>query len=412
MNSEPNWAEVDGEAEMDYSHRPTLLPKLGSKIGSSLPETPEIDDPDIDTSDPAIRTFLNSLPNNGPYRIMITNLPQNITQESLESTLTTDYRITATIRYKPGVPYCFLNFDNRNHCLESTSLFGARIHGAAVKLKVNPSDQQAEIRRANTATRNSGSSRSTLSGSTGGRFKNLARDSSGTSLRTTKHRHPVGGSIRKKRSNARNNQSSSQSKQPTNPWNSESRNQPKSDYKILARRKQPAPNSNRRFDRGASSGASSAPSRQRDDMRAPRRQDNFRDRRDRGGREDRRDNRDNRDDAFSFRNRREPRREDDIPRQREPRREDDGPRRRKLRDDDGRADGALNWRSNTTNTPTRPRVDRRDPGREVNTDSNFSRRALNSTPRRTPAQKDKEKDAPASKNRFANKFDLLAEDED
>lgn len=403
MNSEPNWAEVDGEAEMDYSHRPTLLPTLGPKIGSGLPDTPEIDNPDIDTNDPAVRNFLNSLPNNGPYRIMISNLPQNITKESLESTLTTEYRITATIRYKPGVPYCFLNFDNRNHCLESTSLFGARIHGAAVKLKVNPSDQQAEIRRANTASRNSGSSRATLSGSTGGRFKNLARDSSGTSLRATKHRHPVGGSIRKKRSNARNNQSSSQSKPHTNPWNNESRNQPKSDYKILARRKQPAaqPTSNRRFDRGTSSGASSAPSRQRDDnMRAPRRQDNFRDRRDRGGRDDRRDNRDNRDDAFSFRNRRDQRRDDDVP------------RRRKLRDDDGRSDGALNWRSNTSNTPTKPRVDRRDPGREVSTESNFSRRALNSAPRRTPAQKDKEKEAQANKNRFANKFDLLAEDED
>jgi len=402
MNSEPNWAEVDGEAEMDYSHRPTLLPTLGPKIGSGLPDTPEIDNPDIDTTDPAVRSFLNSLPNNGPYRIMITNLPQNITKESLESTLTTEYRITATIRYKPGVPYCFLNFDNRNHCLESTSLFGARIHGAAVKLKVNPSDQQAEIRRANTASRNSGSTRTTLSGSTGGRFKNLARDSSGTSLRATKHRHPVGGSIRKKRSNARNNQSSSQSKPHTNPWNNESRNQPKSDYKILARRKQPAqPTSNRRFERGTSSGASSAPSRQRDDnMRAPRRQENFRDRRDRGGRDDRRDNRDNRDDAFSFRNRRDQRRDDDVP------------RRRKLRDDDGRSDGALNWRSNTSNTPTKPRVDRRDPGREVSTESNFSRRALNSAPRRTPAQKDKEKEAQANKNRFANKFDLLAEDED
>jgi len=403
MNSEPNWAEVDGEAEMDYSHRPTLLPTLGPKIGSGLPDTPEIDNPDIDTNDPAIRNFLNSLPNNGPYRIMISNLPQNITKESLESTLTTEYRITATIRYTPGVPYCFLNFDNRNHCLESTSLFGARIHGAAVKLRVKPSDQQAEIRRANTASRNSGSSRATLSGSTGGRFKNLARDSSGTSLRATKHRHPVGGSIRKKRSNARNNQSSSQSKPHTNPWNNESRNQPKSDYKILARRKQPAaqPTSNRRFDRGTSSGASSAPSRQRDDnMRAPRRQDNFRDRRDRGGRDDRRDNRDNRDDAFSFRNRRDQRRDDDVP------------RRRKLRDDDGRSDGALNWRSNTSNTPTKPRVDRRDPGREVSTESNFSRRALNSAPRRTPAQKDKEKEAQANKNRFANKFDLLAEDED
>jgi len=37
---------------------------------------------------------------------------------------------------------------------------------------------------------------------------------------------------------------------------------------------------------------------------------------------------------------------------------------------------------------------------------------MNSTPRRTPAQKEKEKEAQASKNRFANKFDLLAEDED
>eukprot|EP00492_Amphilonche_elongata_P002673 TRINITY_DN294_c0_g1_i2.p1 TRINITY_DN294_c0_g1~~TRINITY_DN294_c0_g1_i2.p1 ORF type:complete len:183 (-),score=3.11 TRINITY_DN294_c0_g1_i2:173-721(-) len=158
-----------------------------------------------------------------------------------------------------------------------------------------------EIRRANTA-RNTGAR--ALASSSGTRFKNLTRD--GTSSREPKkHRHPVGGSIRKKRSNnARHNQSSSHSK-PTNPWssNSESRNQPKSDYKILPRGKQPSSGGTpSRFSRGGPSNASSAPSRQpRDDVRAPQRRD-FRDRRnDRDRRDDRndRDRRDDRDDGMT-----------------------------------------------------------------------------------------------------------------
>merc|ERR1739838_820370 len=257
------------------------------------------------------------------------------------------------------------------------------IHGAAVKLKVRPSDQQAEIRRANTARNNS--TRGTLSGkfgSTGGRFKNLTRD--GTSSRETKkHRAPVGGSIRKKRSN-RNNQSSSHSKPPTNPWNSESRTQPKkekpeSDYKILPRGKQPTTNANSRFSR--TSGASAAPARgNRDEMRAaPRQNRDFGRRNDRdfGRRNDRDDRRNNdrddrrnndrnndrdrggdRDDAFDFRN------------------------RRKLREEDGRSDDALNWRrgGSSSKTMLRSRMDRRDPGRATDgAESNFSRRAMNSS---------------------------------
>jgi len=406
MQSEPNWAEVDGEAEMDYGTRPGLLPDLGPKIGGSA------DDPVLsavpETNDPAVRNFLNSLPNNGPYRIMITNLPQNITKESLESELSKTYKITAAIQFRPGQHYCFLKFNNRSHCLESTSLFGARIHGAAVKLKVNPSDQQAEIRRSNTARNNSsGHSRATFSGSTGGRFKNLTRD--GTSSRETKkHRHPVGGSIRKtKRSSNRNNQSSHT--KPTNPWNSESRTQPKSDYKILPRGKQPTSTStNSRFSRTNASNVSSGPSRRdtgRDDTResraAPPRRDNFRDRRndrrdnDSDGfrRNDRRDNdrggRDRGDDAFNFRNN----------------------RGRKMREEDGRADDAMNWRrgGTTNNTSSaRPRVDRRDPVREPEAD--FSRRAMNSTQRKT--NKKEKEEAEKSKNRFTNKFALLDEEDD
>jgi len=421
QTGEPNWAAVDGEAEMDYGTLPGLLPDLGPKVG--VEEDPALDalDLDIDTSNPAVRNFLNNLPSTGPYRIMVTNLPTNITKESLESELSTTYKITATIDYKSSDHYCFLKFTNRSHCLESTSLFGARIHGAAVKLKVRPSDQQAEIRRANTARNNS--TRGTLSGSTGGRFKNLTRD--GTSSRETKkHRAPVGGSIRKKRSN-RNNQSSSHSKPPTNPWNSESRTQPKkekpeSDYKILPRGKQPTTNANSRFSR--TSGASAAPARgNRDEMRAaPRQNRDFGRRNDRdfGRRNDRDDRRNNdrddrrnndrddrrnndrdrggdRDDAFNFRN------------------------RRKLREEDGRADDALNWRrggSSSSNAPARSRMDRRDPGRAADSaESNFSRRAMNSSStqnRKSQVQKDKEKEAERAKNRFQNKFALLEEDDD
>jgi len=413
QTGEPNWAAVDGEAEMDYGALPTMLPDLGPKVGSTtVEEDPALDNLDIDTSNPAVRNFLNNLPSTGPYRIMVTNLPTNITKESLESELSTTYKITATIDYKSSDHYCFLKFTNRSHCLESTSLFGARIHGAAVKLKVRPSDQQAEIRRANTA-RNNSTRRGTLSGSTGGRFKNLTRD--GTSSRETKkHRAPVGGSIRKKRSN-RNNQSSSHSKPPTNPWNnSESRTQPKkekpeSDYKILPRGKQPTTNANSRFSR--TSGASAAPARgNRDEMRAaPRQNRDFgrRNERDFGRRNDRDDRRNNdrdrnndrerggdRDDAFNFRN------------------------RRKLREEDGRADDALNWRKggSSSNAPARSRMDRRDPGRVTDSaESNFSRRAMNSSStqnRKSQVQKDKEKDAERAKNRFQNKFALLEEDDD
>jgi len=414
QTGEPNWAAVDGEAEMDYGALPTMLPDLGPKVGSTTVEDdPALDNLDIDTSNPAVRNFLNNLPSTGPYRIMVTNLPTNITKESLESELSTTYKITATIDYKSSDHYCFLKFTNRSHCLESTSLFGARIHGAAVKLKVRPSDQQAEIRRANTA-RNNSTRRGTLSGSTGGRFKNLTRD--GTSSRETKkHRAPVGGSIRKKRSN-RNNQSSSHSKPPTNPWNnSESRTQPKSDYKILARGKQPTTtNANSRFSRSSGAPAAAPARGNRDEMRAAPRQNrdfgrrndrdfgrrNDRDDRRNNDREDRRNNdRDrggDRDDAFNFRN------------------------RRKLREEDGRADDAMNWRrggpSSASNAPARSRMDRRDPGRATDSaESNFSRRAMNSSStqnRKSQVQKDKEKEAERAKNRFQNKFALLEEDDD
>jgi len=478
QSGEPNWAEVDGEAEMDYGTRPglMLLPDLGPKLGG-LAEDPVQDDDVPETNDPAVRRFLNSLPSNGPYRIMITNLPQNITKASLESELSKTYKITAAIQFRSGQHYCFLKFNNRSHCLESTSLFGARIHGAAVKLKVNPNDQQAEIRRANTARNNgssSGHSRATLSGSTGGRFKNLTRD--GTSSRKTqKHRHPVGGSIRKtKRSSNgtsnRINQSSHTIQKPlpkpSNPWNSES----KSDYKILPRGKQPTSTStNSRFSRNSASNVSSAPSRRdtgREDTResraAPPKRDNFRDRRndrrdndsdgfrrndrrdndsdgfrgrndrsgrddrndrggdrsgrdnDRGGRDNDRGGRDREDDAFNFRNREN--------------------RGTKMREEDGRADDAMNWRrggtanktikrntnppphavttdsSPTTTSSARPRVDRRDPVREP--ESDFSRRAMNSTQRKTNPRKEKENEAEKSKNRFTNKFALLDEEDD
>jgi len=429
QTGEPNWAAVDGEAEMDYGTLPGLLPDLGPKVG--VEEDPALDalDLDIDTSNPAVRNFLNNLPSTGPYRIMVTNLPTNITKESLESELSTTYKITATIDYKSSDHYCFLKFTNRSHCLESTSLFGARIHGAAVKLKVRPSDQQAEIRRANTARNNS--TRGTLSGSTGGRFKNLTRD--GTSSRETKkHRAPVGGSIRKKRSN-RNNQSSSHSKPPTNPWNSESRTQPKkekpeSDYKILPRGKQPTTNANSRFSR--TSGASAAPARgNRDEMRAaPRQNRDFGRRNDRdfGRRNDRDDRRNNdRDDRRN--NDRDDRRNNDRDDRRNNDRDRGGDRddafnfrnRRKLREEDGRADDALNWRrggSSSSNAPARSRMDRRDPGRAADSaESNFSRRAMNSSStqnRKSQVQKDKEKEAERAKNRFQNKFALLEEDDD
>jgi len=441
QTGEPNWAEVDGEAAMDYGTLPGLLPDLGPKV-ASVEDDPALDalDLDIDTSNPAVRNFLNNLPSTGPYRIMVTNLPTNITKESLESELSTTYKITATIDYKSSDHYCFLKFTNRSHCLESTSLFGARIHGAAVKLKVRPSDQQAEIRRANTARNNS--TRGTLSGSTGGRFKNLTRDGTSSRGETKKHRAPVGGSIRKKRSN-RNNQSSSHSKPPTNPWNSESRTQPKkekpeSDYKILPRGKQPTTNANSRFSR--TSGASAAPARgNRDEVRAaPRQNRDFgrRNERDFGRRNDRDDRRNN--DRNSDRDRNNDRerggdrnndRERGGDRNRNNDRERGGDRddafnfrdRRKLREEDGRADDALNWRkggsSSSSNAPARSRMDRRDPGRVPDSaESNFSRRAMNSSStqnRKSQVQKkDKEKDAERAKNRFQNKFALLEEDDD
>merc|ERR1719464_2615549 len=95
---------------MDYGALPTMLPDLGPKVGSTaVDDDPALDnlDIDIDTSNPAVRNFLNNLPSTGPYRIMVTNLPTNITKESLESELSTTYKITATIDYKSSDHYCF-----------------------------------------------------------------------------------------------------------------------------------------------------------------------------------------------------------------------------------------------------------------------------------------------------------------
>lgn len=425
QSAEQSWADVDGEEEMVYDSRPGLLPDLGPKLGAlKMQEEQEM----LDSDNPIERKFYNNLPNSGPYRIMITNLPKTITKESLTNELTTKYKITATIQFKEGSHFCFLKFTSKHHCLETTSLFGKRIHGSAVQLKVNPAEQQAEIRRANTA-RNTNSKTNNLSGSTG-RFKNLARDGASSRGEVRKHRHPVGGSIRKKRT-GRNTQSSSQTK-PTNPWGRDDRDSGRTEnFKILGRNSKPS--SGGRFG-GRSSGLGQSPRSRGDDAsrgnNPPRRNDRVqqsrpdnsrrfndgpmrrnndsqsgrRDMRDDRREVDRRDNSDDR--ALNFRN------------------------RRKLRDEDGRADENMNWRNSGNNAPARGRMTRGDPTRSPNNPSrmtnntsastpepskpNFSRRAVSSgqTTQRKIQNKEKEAEAQATKRKTTNKFAAFLQDDD
>lgn len=452
---EPSWAAVEAEAEMNYDSRPSLLPDL-KKIKAAGEKGAEDDFAQLDPSiqkNPEQRKLWNKLPQVGPYRIMLTNLPKAIDQETLESELS-QYNITAKIELKAGARYCYLKFTDRKHCLETVKLYGKRIQGCLVQLKITKSEQQAEIRRANTS-RNNARNVSTDQG-TGSRFTNLQRRHGGRG-ETQKHRHPVTGSIRKKRTNRSightpvSNQSSSQSK-PANAWGDNAA------PKILRSRQSPGG----RFGR-AQSGPISSPSgpRRMDDDRGLGRPDHRRDeRRDFNRRDDRnsfsrddrnsfsrrddhrgnnfrRDDRDdrgpiprrdgddrnsynqNRGDRASFRNNRFNDREDD----------ERGNFRslnkgRKLRDEDGRADDNMNWRNRAK--PAVPRKSPRDPTPATKSDKNkieprsrMSRgdparfdSQTSTQQRRTLQRKEQEEKIAANKKKRQNKFAALLEEDD
>jgi len=449
---EESWAAVDVAEEMNYDSRPSLLPDL-KKLKAAGEQKSEDKFSELDSSvkkNPRFKELWKRLPDVGPYRIMLTNLPRDIDATTLKSELS-QHKSTAKIDHKPPNTYCYLLFNNKEHCLECVNLYGLRIQNCAVQLKITKTEQQAEIRRSNTARNSARASTGTAT-----RFKHL----SGRTARgeTTKHRHPVTGSIRKKRSSNRSNQSSSQSKPPTNPWGD-------SNPKLLSRsNRQPA---NRNTGRSAPV-QSPAPRRHDDDRglgrseRSPnyRRNDGGRDfsRRDdrdpftRGGDRDfsRRDEQDNsfsrgdrdnfrrNNDRDNFRRNDRNERSDDRGnfRNRENRfggdRSDDDRgnfrslnKGRKLREDDGRADEALNWR-NRTQKPARKsprdpiparsekaidrsRVTRGDPTR-LDPDT----RTQNSTQqqRRTTQTKKEQEEKMAAKKKNKNAFAALLQEEE
>jgi len=180
-----NWADVDENAEMNFSQMPSLplapLASLSKKTKSAGGKK--------SGNDPETEKFLSGVPQNGPFRIMVTRFPKTMTGDQLKEEFAS-YEITdARIEHNPGNEYCFLHFQRRDQCIQAKKLSATRIHGALIQLKISPSSQQQELRRVNRAQDNSNS---------GGRFNLRGR---GGNIRepAKKHTFPVGGSIRPKR---------------------------------------------------------------------------------------------------------------------------------------------------------------------------------------------------------------------
>lgn len=436
---EESWAAVEAEAEMNYDSRPSLLPDL-KKLKAAGESAKEEQFSELDSkakNDPRSRQLWQRLPDVGPWRIMLTNLPKGIGQENLESELS-QHKITANIEKKVDNRYCYLVFKDKKHCLECVNLYGKQIQGCMVQLKITKTEQQAEIRKSNTS-RNS--SRNSSVGTTSARFKNLS-SRTGRGGEATKHRHPVGGSIRKKRSN-RSNQSSSQSKPQVNPWTNDSSNQ-RQPPKLLSRSNRQSQN---RFAPSGPRVNNTSVSRRNDDGglgRSPYRREDNNNRRDfnrrdesfNSRRNDERDSFSRRDnsDRANFRDRGD--RGDRGNRTFGGDRSDDDRgnfrnmnKGRKLREEDGRADADMSWRrggakpvtrksprdiipatkSDKKPTDTRTRVSRGDPTR---LDTDYSRTQNSTQQRRTNQMKKEQEEKLAAKKKSKNKFAALLDDEE
>lgn len=345
---------------MNYSQMPLALPSLPALQKKQQQESKIPDDPET-------QAFMKNIPENGPYRIMVTKLPKDITKAQLEEEFSKLQIKDARIQFDAGNEHCFLHFRQRLQCLQAKGISGHRIHGSLVQLKLTSSGQQQELRRVNTAV---------TSGGVSGRFKNLSGRGSSIREPSKKHSYPVGGSIRPKRTN--NIKSAQAPKQ--NPWDSGSRprtNDNNQKPQIL-RRNQSSLNQPRRGPgvQGQQGRRTQAPQRQ---TQAPQQ---------RQQREDER---------MNFRNR-----------------NSDGP-------GPSRADTATNWRNSGSKAQTRTSPRNRTPESRRKTDSNSRRQRdhvntegfINSRQKIQSIQRrKKEEDQIKPKQRHQNAFAMLDHSDD
>lgn len=379
MAMEANWADASGDVDFDAAVLPDLadMPDLAGMPNLATNDTPNED------------RFLKKFPATGPYKVFITNLSNGTRKSDIISKLRADFDINCRVDCYSDQGYAVLTFHDRNEASKSKHLINQNFLGSRIRLLVTTREQQ-------TFSRNS--SRTTKAPVQQNRFRNLqdprparkitvGRGNRGArNAPRQKHNFPVGGSIRKtlpgiitERAPAKNawgQQTPVTQSQPprTNKRDFRSDFSARTSDRNDRDRRDPS-RGDRDFQRGQGS------DRRRDGFGRGgfTRQSSDRDQRRGDRRDDREDNRENKNES------------------------DRG--RRGEEDDNGRADGAMNWR----NRGSKPRRSAPKPDADgyLEPTKTQSTRVQRREVRQAPAKEEK-RQAPKP----TNKFLALMDDDD
>lgn len=213
----PEWT-IDPDANFDMAGQVQALPDFNI----------EDEEEDAVTSD--VDLFLAKM--NSPFKLMINNLPKNVTKPDLVNFVQNDLNITsAQINFSPGTPFCYIQFKNLESCAEAMDVDGQTFQGKRLQLKISPSDQGNVVRVFNTRTKNSGRPANK------NRFSQLKQEPRRGGMASQqnrkrlipeaqKHNFPVGGTIRKNRKKNTTQKNSMQQK--TSAWGSGGTERPRS----------------------------------------------------------------------------------------------------------------------------------------------------------------------------------------
>lgn len=185
----PEWT-IDPDANYDLAGQVQALPDFNIESESE------------DEIASALDAFLAKM--NSPYKLMINNLPKNLSKSDLDNFVQKDLNIpSAEINYSPGQPFCYIQFPNLDSCAEAMNIEGESFQGKTLQLKISPSDQGQVVRKFNMQSKNSGGQINK------NRFSQLKQERRGgmqqqqnrrrTIPENKKHNFPVGGTIRKNR---------------------------------------------------------------------------------------------------------------------------------------------------------------------------------------------------------------------
>lgn len=184
----PEWT-IDPDANYDLAGQVQALPDFN------------IESEEEDEIASAVDVFLAKM--NSPFKLMINNLPKNLSKSDLVNFVQKDLNIpSAEINYSPGQPFCYIQFPNLDSCAEAMNVEGESFQGKTLHLKISPSEQGQVVRQYNVRSKNSSSQINK------NRFTQLKQDRRGgmgvqnrrrTIPENKKHNFPVGGTIRKNR---------------------------------------------------------------------------------------------------------------------------------------------------------------------------------------------------------------------